>query len=661
MLNVSAIFVLLTAFQADPLTVPVAPKAAPPPIEVKRGHVATFPRIIAGRITDENGQPVSGAMIEWGPDYPHDVAFEQTASADDGTYRLEIQKAGSNYKLGISAAGHCATWRRNLIPGPESAPTEMNVTMSPETTIELTIVSESGTPIPNLEVTPRTPTTGFNSSFSSVQQPEPIPGHHKGTRCNDQGVCRLKQLLPAPDGLQVIAESDTDQQKEFKERNNAAGWLALRIEQDGKWVHELEISREEYFDSRGRIRIVIPNYRNPLREHIYNGTIYGQVTDVDGNPITEYFVTLRHKAEPLAVNNAEGRFEWEKTLDPDRSYQLRVFAKGFAPTPVEITPKITNKAEPFEIKLVPVPSVEFQLVDKQTQKPIADAPVVSGVTKRNGWNYVEWNNLRSYADGHHGLEMVLPLVTDSDGRITVPEGKNQPTLIVLTPGFARTIITPNKRPEPDENGVIRIALEPAATIHATRAANSRIGRDGDQIYLSIESPANFSQMFHSLRLDEQGKCFIDSLAPGKYQIGLSHANGNMSTACWLKMIELKPGQRLELPLGEMTGMRTVSGRATPFTDVSLRPKDDLANGGVNKSELTVIATITDIDGYFELNGLEGGIYDVELGRLTNRNPLFPSVGGLAFNRPLELFLVSDTHIDYITGIVAPPEAAVEKP
>ncbi len=36
------------------------------PIEVVRGHVASYPRVIQGRISSGNGKPVADALIEWG-------------------------------------------------------------------------------------------------------------------------------------------------------------------------------------------------------------------------------------------------------------------------------------------------------------------------------------------------------------------------------------------------------------------------------------------------------------------------------------------------------------------------------------------------------------------------------------------------------------------
>ena len=64
------------------------------PIEVVRGHVASYPRVIQGRISSGNGKPVADALIEWGPVYPDDAPREKTNTADDGSYRLEVSHTG---------------------------------------------------------------------------------------------------------------------------------------------------------------------------------------------------------------------------------------------------------------------------------------------------------------------------------------------------------------------------------------------------------------------------------------------------------------------------------------------------------------------------------------------------------------------------------------
>ena len=634
-------------------------------IEVKRGHVASYPRVITGKITVGERTPVGGALIEWGPDYPHEAPRETTLSGADGTYRLEVQKAGGHYRLGISAAGFCPQWRERIIPGPVSAPTPLDWTLAAETTIEVVLVGESGLPIPNLEVTPMTPQVGFNSSFSSVQQPEPIPGHSKPVVCDGQGVCQLPQLLPAPVVQPPKPSGNTVEEVTQRNHHLKQGWLHLRITQNGQWVHEHQISAEEYLASPGKIRVVVPNYRNPLVKQLYTGTLFGQVVGPDGQPVQKYHVTLRHRGEPLAVSDPEGRFQWGQTLDPQREYEVRIFAPGFAPQLAKFTPRSTSREKPERIELTPHPSVEFQLLDEQTLKPIPNVPVVTGISKNTGWNYVEWHSLKGYADGSHGLEMVLHMVTDAEGRITVPEGDEPKTLILLTPGYARQIITPLLRPDPDATGLIQIPIDPAAVILGVTDPKSRIAKGQSGVSLYYVSTDGFDHMFHNLQRDEQGECRIDSLAAGDYRVMLQHSSGNLSTSCWTKKITLKAGEQLKLPLGEMTGSLTLSGRTTPFTEVQMTRKQNHPSVTIVAPDyhfsITDVATIADVDGYFEFRQVEPGVYEVGAGnleRIEGFRGRFPLGSGKV---PGTLFLFDDTHVDYVTGDVTPPEAAVKTP
>ncbi len=661
---VAALQLVVSADELPDLVIPAdgARLPAPKRVEVQRGHVASYPRVITGKITDAEGTPVAGALIEWGPDYPHDAPRESTRSGQDGTYRLEVQKAGGRYKLGVSAAGCGPQWTEGLIPGPVSAPSQHSWKLTPETEIEVTVVGESGLPIPNLEVMPMTPQSGFNSSFSTVQQPEPIPGHGKPTQCNGQGVCQLRQLLPAPVVQPPKPIGNTVEEVRQRDYDAQQGWLHLRITQNGKWVHEHQIDAAEYLDTKGKIRVVVPDYRNPLVEQLYTGTLHGQVVGPTGQPVKDYHVTLRHRGEPLVVSDPEGRFQWGKTLDPTREYEVRIFAKGFAPQLAKFTPRSTSREKPERIELTPHPSVEFQLLDEQTLKPLPNVPVLTGISKKTGWNYVEWHSLKDYADGSYGLDMVLHMVTDAEGRMSVPEGDEPKTLIFLTPGYARMVVTPLLRPDPDANGLVQIPVAPAAVIRGVPAPGSKISTGEGGVSLHYTATDGFDHMFHNLKQDDKGECRIDSLAAGEYLVMLQHSNGNMFTACWTRKVTLQPGEQLELPLGEMTGTLTLSGRTTPFTDVQITRKSNLPGVDVAQlddgSSIRHVATMSDIDGYFEINRVEAGAYSVEIGRLDRFGGGFRSGPGTG---PRELLLIEDTHVDYTTGKVTPPEAAVEAP
>lgn len=614
--------------------------------QTANGSRAGYPRMIQGKITDAEGKPVAEALIEWAPDYPPDAPRESVRSLADGTYRLEVQKAGRKFVLGVSAVGSAPAIVRGLLPGPTTKPTELDVKLLAETQMRIEIVDEAKQPIPNLEVLPMTPQQGFNSSFSMVEQPKRFPGHDRPTACDANGVCQLRQLLAAPEPLLEADANDTAAQTEWKQRTNQGGWLSLRITHDGNTVHEHAISRQQFFDSKGSVQIVVPDSRNPLKEGLKNGTIFGQVVDALGMPVSQYLVTLRYRPEPKSVTDTQGQFEWGNDLDPGREYEVRIFAKGFAPQVARITPRETERSKPRRIELKPNPSTEFELYDPETSMPLPNVTVVAGLSEDNAWNYVEWNDLGSYADGHHGLKDVVRITTDAEGRFSLPEGETAATLLILTPGYARKIVTPQQRPGRDKRTIVAIPLTRSASIRGIMAKDSRLSRTASGVSLNAASVNGFEQMFHGLTLDANGECLIESLAAGEYYISLNHSDGNMSTACWYKKIKLAAGESKIVQLGEMTGNLTLRGKTAPFTDVSLTRKPS-ANDPQDTESLLGVATISDVEGNFEINQLEVGKYAIELGRLQ-------SVGGgflLAGIGPAEIELSQDTYVDFTTGEV----------
>ena len=121
----------------------------------------------------------------------------------------------------------------------------------------------------------------------------------------------------------------------------------------------------------------------------------------------------------------------------------------------------------------------------------------------------------------------------------------------------------------------------------------------------------------------------------------------------------KAGQQVTVPLGEMTGTLTLSGRTTPFTQVQITPKLNAPGAVVApdhaEDNVPAVATLSDVDGYFEFNQLPLGTYQIEHGHRQNRGREF----WLPSHRkgPAEVSLTVDTHADYVTGTITPPEAA----
>ncbi len=634
-------------------------------IEVKPGHKPEFPRVIKGTITDAKGKSVAGAVVSWGRLYNNEAVQETVTTGDDGIYMIETNNVGAEHGLSVVADGFCLSMAFIRSPGPSSKPTVQNLQLEEERTIEVKIVDEAGEPITGVEVKPKTPQTGFHSSSSMVQYPKPLAGHKEPTHVNGNGICRLRGLLPAPEELSVAEEGDSEAKKEARSSFNSQGWLSLEITSNGKWVCQHQISKEEYFESLGRFTIVVPDHQNPNLRRAQKGSIYGQVVDSDGNLVQNYSFTVRYKPEPISVKDSDGRFQWGETLDPEHAYEIRIFAAGYVPQVAQIVPDETREKRPCVIELERKPSTLFQFVDEQTSQPVPNAKVLTGVAKTKHRNYIEWSSFDKYCDGYHGLESVLHLTSDEKGRFTLPEGPSPSTLIILSPGYSRTVIMPHRRPQPDDDGTVRISLSKGGSIEAVRAAGSRIAQASDQVTISFESKDGFDHMYFGQDFDDTGKIRYESLAPGRYRVTLMQREANSSVPSWSTLVDIEPGKKALVDVGKMTGSLKLTGRTAPLMRVQLMMalKQPLQVAGFPLTPEDHIpedhksfGTVSDVDGYFEFLGLHPAQYEIEYGHHFQSGWMFGIMYGI--KSPKSIVLTEETHLDAIAGVVTPPTAAV---
>lgn len=552
-----------------------------------------FPRVITGQVTDADGNPLAGALVEWGHFADGPDARESVETDVEGRYRLETSNVERDFRVGISKSGFAPSYVDGVIPGPAEKPTTLDFKMSDGTTITLHVTDRSGHPIPGLDVTPRTPSNGFVSSFSNPVQPTPLPGRDRTVTTDDEGRVTLVDLPVKP-------------AEERKDRTpNPRNWLSVKLHLGDKLVHELQITEAQVIESNA-IDVSIPNGRIPGSEARQDGMIRGRVVDREtSKPVTEYHVTLRYRPEPIDVNSRDGRFTFGGTLQNGRQYQTRIFADGYGVAIVPITADSPGKAVEQTIELERFPSLAGRLVDAATGAPLPGVQIVTGVAKENGFYYVEWEDLDSYADGHHGLENVLRVTTDEDGRFTAPEEPNRPaTLVVLTPDYERRIIPPWKLPKAGDEGVLDIALQPAASATAIVLRETQIGAIANAVAISHESDDGFEHMYFPTPLDESGKLQFDSLAAGEYRLSLYLRLRTMSYPCYTKSFTLEPGEHKDVLLGDMPGTLRLHGTADPLALVQVRP--------TFPTEIGSFAIQADVDGNYELRDLFPGEYNVSV-------------------------------------------------
>lgn len=555
-----------------------------------------FPRAISGRVTDSDGQPLAGALVEWGyfSDGPQDRESVETDA--EGRYRLETSNVGRDYRLGVSHSGFAPTFRDGIIPGPAAEPTTLDFQLSPGTDITLRITDRSGNPIPGLDVTPQTPSNGIWSSFSSPVQPTLLPGAPRIVTTDEEGRVLLLDLPAKPTERRKSTLPDGTP--------NPWNWLCIQLHDGTKSGHRFQIKEAQIIESNS-IEHAMSDWAIPGFDERQDGIVRGRVVDREtGEPVTDYQVIVRGSRHPQNVTSDDGRFVSGEARRNGREYQTRIYAGGYAVGLARITAESPDKAVEQTIELERHPSLQGRLLDATTGKPLPDVEILTGAAQADRMNYVEWSDLQRYADGYHALENVLCVTTDEEGRFTVPEEPERPTtLIILTSGYERRVIPPWKRPETID-GVLHVALQPAASVTAIALRETQLGAQANGIAISFESDDGFRHMYHSVPLDESGEIHFDSLAAGEYRLTLFLNLRNFGYPCYSRSFTLEPGEHREVTLGDMPGTIRLHGRAGPLSIVRVWP--------TFPAEISNFVVQADVDGRFELRDLFPGEYTVSI-------------------------------------------------
>ena len=391
-----------------------------------------YPRVVRGQITDQSGNPIERARVEYGYFTADESDREVVLTDKQGNYELSIHKAGRGYRIGVDAKGYAPQFLDSFIPGPADQPSEYSPKLEPGREITIRFVSDDKMPATGLTISATTPSSGVISSFSYPPPPTSFPGANRTVTTNDDGKVTLRNLprLPTKSG------SKTD-------------WIGLTVKRGTQAYTSRHITVQQVEEAvAGVITITLPDYQ--LTETKREGVLrYRVVDEATGDAIQNFIVVRRHRTEAKAVEDQEGRFVVGKTLQNGRRYQVRVFAEGYGVGVARDVAQDADEAEEHVIKLSKYPSFRGRLVDTEG-KPLANVPVLAGHGAKDRFTYIEWSTMERYADGHHGLENVLWCKTDDDGHFVVPEAHDKlVSLIIKTKGFARTVIPPSKRPKPD--------------------------------------------------------------------------------------------------------------------------------------------------------------------------------------------------------------------
>ncbi len=450
-----------------------------------------LPRI-EGRVTDKDGKPVIDALLQWG--YIRDPVekWQQTTTDAEGKYWLQVHEWGVDYRLGVSAEGMApqwiiprASWQGGLDDIPNDAdvlpPEKADFKLEPQHRLSGIVVDEKGQPIPAVSIVAETASTGFHSSFSSPSSPMPIPG--SAPRTTSTG----------PDGLFSLDQLPAEHVK-------------LTVNTPHRHVNA------QNYDVDKEVRILMDGSGRP-------GIVRIRVIDAETkDPIPQYDLVRRYESKRMAVNDPEGRYESKLSITEGWNYWVYIYNKDYAPTVAKVKGLPLSRKDEALVQLQRGQPFVGQLVDANTSKPIANAPILYGVTPER--TYIQWSDWKRYADGHHSFDTVQHAVTDEQGNFWFSEapGQRNGTLFILIPGYERLILKPADRPQAGDDGSMQIKLAPEAAIAGTLIKDGKPQADVEVSVWKREPRDNIDQMFERVRTDAEGKFCYGSLSPGTYGV-----------------------------------------------------------------------------------------------------------------------------------------------
>jgi protocatechuate 3,4-dioxygenase beta subunit len=486
---------------------------------------------ITGRVIDKSGKPVAGALVEWGDVTGQRDPGDRTTTGPDGVYLLPVRQYGVGYRLGVSAEGfspawydHYPPWDSPRISDAEAIPPKAkDFVLETAHFIEGVAVDVDGKPISGVLVKARTKASGFFSSFSSPGDPTIIPG--KGsyeTRTDDEGRFRLDGMPPEGVNLNVTA--------------------AHRHVNDDNYAVDTPC------------RIVMTGSGRP-------GWIRGRVTDGrTGQLVMDYNVVRRYFPEPRRITSSEGHFEWTDDLTEGGTPTFYIYAKGYAPWSGPIEPMAMAKKTTYTIALEAAKPLLGRTVDADTGKAAAGCEIIYGIVKDAG--YFEWEDWSKYVDGYHSLDMVQRSTTDGKGLFWFCEDVDRPGGFILrAKGYARAIITPEKRPGAGPDGIIEIRMQPEASVSGVIHQDGRPLNDTLVHIYRKQARRKIEDNFEKTRTDRKGRFQFDRLEAGTYELSAErfvsrfYSDTEFLCSITVEAGEKKDAGRLEMPKPEVSPTR----------------------------------------------------------------------------------------------------------
>jgi protocatechuate 3,4-dioxygenase beta subunit len=515
--------------------------------------------IVTGRVTDQNGNAIAGATVEWGRNDRPFQARQRVKTDKDGKYLLTLKSLDGRCHIAASAPGYLPEpGMVGFGPGRHTRDFELAKMPADKNLVTGVVVDERGKPIEGVRVEAFTPVTGFYSSFSMPTG---------------------RDYFPGPDRV-----ATTDKEGRFRIENLPTDEVQLNVRSKYRHVND------ENYPVRENLRITMTGSGE-------RGVIQGRIVEAaTGEPpadLASVRIVRRHSSEIYECSHEDGRFQLPVEVTLGAKYPVYVYAKLFAPGNALLKAVPVGSNEYPTIELTEGPLLRGKLVDAETGQPIARARVLYGVAGK--LSYFSWSDFDRYADGYHSLQVVQHDKTNKRGGFWFAEPAErgmQGLIFVLVDGYQRWILRPDAREFDKATGELVIRLPRESAISGV------VMKDGKPLAnarVSVGKTENdgFQNMYEGVPADADGRFRYGRLAAGKYWL-----NGGP----YARRVTVGAGKTVTVNVGGDLGPIVIHGKAAPSISINVEAQFEW--------EYSRFTTEANAAGEYELRGLKPGKYRV---------------------------------------------------